>query len=118
MGAPLHNHEATTTMPPRSTNPVCEVCDKEVVRLPGQKGRLPKVHPGCRANDTRDEEEASSDGDELTSHDIVDRFALNYNLGNTVRYILDLAEGDELENLQNAKIYLDREIARREAVAA
>lgn len=96
----------------------CDVCGEEVVREPGQKGRLPKIHPKCEGKRDRParatQRRRHHEKGEFTAHDIVDRFGLNYNLGNTVRYVLERDEGDELENLQNAKVYLDREVERLE----
>lgn len=50
--------------------------------------------------------------------DVVDAFALDYFLGNAVRFVLEKDDGDELENLRIARTYLEQKIERleREAV--
>jgi len=47
--------------------------------------------------------------------DVIEAFALGFNLGNAVKYVLraDLKE-DALTDLRKARWYLDREISRRE----
>lgn len=46
---------------------------------------------------------------------MIEAFALGFNLGNAVKYVLraDLKE-DALTDLRKARWYLDREISRRE----
>jgi hypothetical protein len=62
------------------------------------------------ATDTSEPEAAN--GEQLTAHDVVDAFGLNYNLGNVVRFVLEHDDGDELENLTAARTYLERAITR------
>jgi len=47
--------------------------------------------------------------------DIIDAFKLGFNLGNVVKYVCraDL-KGEALKDLHKARVYLDREIARRQ----
>jgi hypothetical protein len=56
--------------------------------------------------------EAEDAEEQLTAHDVIDAFGLDYNLGNVTRFVLEREDGDELENLGIAKTYLDRAIAK------
>ena len=48
---------------------------------------------------------------------VIEAWELNFNLGNTVKYISRAAhKGAFLEDLQKARWYLDREIANMEAL--
>jgi regulator of PEP synthase PpsR (kinase-PPPase family) len=47
--------------------------------------------------------------------DVIDAFALDFNLGNAIRFVLEKDDGDALQNLREAHIYLERAIARLEA---
>jgi|HubBroStandDraft_1064217.scaffolds.fasta_scaffold00168_49 hypothetical protein len=45
---------------------------------------------------------------------VIEAWALNFSLGNVVKYVARAdAKGDAIENLEKARWYLDREIARR-----
>lgn len=49
--------------------------------------------------------------------DAIEAWDLNFHLGNAVKYISRAGhKGDALEDLEKARWYLDREIARRKAV--
>jgi hypothetical protein len=43
---------------------------------------------------------------------VIDAYALDFNVGNAVRFLLEKNDGDELTNLEAARTYLDRAIAR------
>lgn len=50
----------------------------------------------------------------LEAIDVIEAFGLGFCLGNAVKYILRAGrKGDAVEDLQKARWYLDREIARR-----
>jgi hypothetical protein len=52
----------------------------------------------------------------LEAINVIEAFALNFHLGNAVKYVLRAGrKGDAVEDLQKARWYLDREIARRRA---
>ena len=69
---------------------------------------------GAHANG---ESPPNEDGD-MDALDVIDAFGLDYNLGNTVRFLLEKDDGDELTNLQTAQTYLERAIARLESTSA
>ena len=50
--------------------------------------------------------------DELTALDVIDRFGLDYNLGNVVRFVLEHDDGDERTNLESARFHIDRALAK------
>lgn len=54
----------------------------------------------------------------LSPFDVVDAFALDYFLGNVVRFVLEHDDGDELENLRQARTYLEEKIERLERAGA
>lgn len=84
---------------------LCEVCEEPVERTNG-RGRWPKRCAGCRG----EAKETESGPDSLA---VVDSFALDYNLGSAVRFILNRHDdSDEKGSLETARIYLDRAIAR------
>src|SRR5690242_7224121 len=47
--------------------------------------------------------------------DIIDAFDLDFNTGNAIRFLLEKSDGDELTNLQNARVYIERAISKLEA---
>jgi hypothetical protein len=50
---------------------------------------------------------------------VIEAWALNFNLGNTAKYISRAGKKDDiLQDLKKARWYLDREIANRENVNA
>jgi hypothetical protein len=50
----------------------------------------------------------------MDAMDVIDAFGLDFNVGNAVRFLLELSDGDELTNLRAAHTYLERAIARAE----
>jgi hypothetical protein len=54
----------------------------------------------------------------MSPFDVVDAFGLDYFLGNVVRFVLEHDDGDELENLRQARTYLDEKIGRLERAAS
>jgi hypothetical protein len=51
----------------------------------------------------------------LEAIDVIEAFALGFNLGNATKYVLRAGrKGDAVEDLKKARWYLDREIANRE----
>lgn len=62
--------------------------------------------------------EAHADGNgqapAIEALDVIDAFNLDFNTGNAIRFLLEKSDGDELTNLQTARVYLDRAIARLE----
>ena len=51
--------ESTDTVP---DGKICEVCNKPIIRQPGQRGRLPRYHPECKATPTRSPKSKSGEG--------------------------------------------------------
>lgn len=50
-------------------------------------------------------------GETIEVIDVIDDFKLNFNLGNVIKYVLRSGrKDDEIEDLQKAKFYLEREI--------
>ena len=50
----------------------------------------------------------------LETIDVIEAFDLNFNLGNVIKYILRCGKKDaEIQELEKAKWYLEREIANR-----
>ena len=50
----------------------------------------------------------------LEAIDVIEAFDLNFNLGNVIKYILRCGKKDaEIQELEKAKWYLEREIANR-----
>lgn len=47
---------------------------------------------------------------------LIESLALGYAVGSAARFLLEYRDGDELENLQTARSYLDHAIAARGGV--
>lgn len=82
-------------------------------RLPRAVGgvlrRLPLVSHPSRTR-PRDRGARSTRGERV----VAAAAAVDYNLGNVVRFVLERHEGNEIENLRTAHTYLERAIQRLE----
>lgn len=100
--------ELFTPSGPRSRN--CDSCRRGGGQEPGQRRDSHAPQLAIVADDTESPLQSA--------HDVVDAFALDYNLGNVVRFVLERHDGDELENLRNAHTYLERAISRLERLTS
>ena len=66
------------------------------------------------AKEDAPKKEKEKEDTSMTTFDVIEGFELDYFLGNAVRFILEHNEGDPLENLQAAKMYLEEKITRLE----
>jgi hypothetical protein len=104
---------------PRSTTCKREDCESAPAALASEaapakaKRRISRASSRRRVVAARADPAAEPEAQaELTALDVIDRFELDYNLGNTVRFVLEKDDGDPLENLQSARTYLERAIAK------
>ena len=57
-------------------------------------------------------------GEGLEVIDVIEAFNLNFNLGNTIKYVLRAGRKDsKIEDLEKARWYISREIMRMEEVS-
>lgn len=100
----------------------CPECGGEMIRTNPGKGRFPSRCAECRGEATtkkgsaRPEPETPVEPETEAGLDaigVITAFKLDYLVGSAARFLLESKDGDELENLQNARIYLDRAIAER-----
>lgn len=102
----------------------CADCRQPFSRAKNATGRWPKRCDPCR--EANGETPAKADYPERAQTetglpdvlDIIQGYGLDYMTGNAARFILEYREGNELENPQTARTYLERAIASREAAAA
>jgi hypothetical protein len=91
----------------------CDECDKPFTPT----GPRQRVCVSCRGKSNEKAHEADHAAvspEPLSALDVIDAFGLDFNTGNAIRFLLEKSDGDELTNLQNARVYLDRAIARLE----
>lgn len=109
----------------------CPECGGRMVRATPGRGRFPARCAECRAERVSGKRvemvparllEAPADAPEspeapesLDAIEVITSFGLDYLVGSAARYLLEYRDGDEAENLRQARIYLDRAIAAREA---
>ena len=80
-----------------------EYADKESSEMSAEKNKEAVNHPKHYQSKTG-----------LEAIDVIEAFDLNFNLGNVIKYILRCGKKDaELQELEKAKWYLEREIANR-----
>ena len=80
-----------------------EYADKESLEMSAEKNKEAVNHPKHYQSKTG-----------LEAIDVIEAFDLNFNLGNVIKYILRCGKKDaELQELEKAKWYLEREIANR-----
>lgn len=106
---------------------LCVECRQPVERK-SNRGKWPSRHDHCKPQGgkvkpgkrrQRRAAAANTNGaaenGALSALEVIDHFELDYNLGNATRFILERDDGKPIENLQTARMYLDRAIARLEA---
>lgn len=92
----------------------CDViAERRAKRQAPANGRV--VAASSAPSDPAPEADTTENGGAPNVLDVIDAFALDFNLGNAIRFVLEKDDGDALQNLREAHIYLERAIARLEA---
>jgi hypothetical protein len=91
--------------------------DRASAETPGH-GRIVAASEAKPDPEREAEAKEIDEADELTALDVIDAFGLDYNLGNVARFVLERTDGDELQNIREAQVYLERAIARLEKQGA
>ena len=100
----------------------CPECGGEMIRTNPGKGRFPARCAECRGESATKKGSARQEPETpvvpeteaaLDAISVITAFRLDYLVGSAARYLLEVKDGDELTNLENARVYLERAIAER-----
>jgi hypothetical protein len=101
------------TYPPKG----CESC-QALFTPTGPRSRLCEACRGVTHSGNGHAPKAAEPDTAPDALEVIDAFALDFNVGNAVRFLLEKNDGDEMANLLAARTYVERAIARLEREAA